>query len=163
MKKPVAKKPAKPSTFHLLEVLESRDLSALDNMSEADRKALGAYMPMRWMAGSDNPRQVVFINALVNQFIWNLPQNKDGKSNDDIIRAMLMICGSGQSGWRKRKFRKLKGESSAKISAIKAFFEYTTKEAVEAAGLLTDEQVIDIAEQLGYGKEEMKKLRDELK
>jgi hypothetical protein len=113
---------------------------------------------MRWLTGTSDPRQIYFLNELVNPHVFEFRDKR-------LLYYLLTIAASGQHQrykWKKPASRKGASLSTA-VTVIKRFYDYTTKQAVDVLPILSNEQIMEHAEDLGLQKEEINQLRKELK
>jgi hypothetical protein len=114
-------------------------------------------MLMKWMVSCQDPRKIIFINELVNPVIFNFSKHQL------LLMYLLMICGSGTK--TRYNYIKLKKDEKFPLSVgvVKEYFNYNTKHAKEAIPLLSNDDIIGYASQLGYQQEDLKLLNKELK
>jgi hypothetical protein len=146
-----------PSLFQVLEKLDSKNKNFIDSLSEKQIKKLSTYMLMKWMVSCQDPRKIIFINELVNPVIFNFSKHQL------LLMYLLMICGSGTK--TRYNYIKLKKDEKFPLSVgvVKEYFNYNTKHAKEAIPLLSNDDIIGYASQLGYQQEDLKLLNKELK
>ena len=159
MTKPAKKKAHKLDIFQTLTSISRKNQDYYFNLTEEEQKAFQPLVVERWLTGTRDARQVYFINELVNPFVFSLANHKS------LLYKLMTVCTSGQSGryyWNKALSKKSSSTPIA-ISCIKQYYDYNTLHAIEALPLLTNEQILDIAEDLGKQKEDITKLKRELK
>jgi hypothetical protein len=152
-------KQRKLDIFALLNGLSKKDIKAYTSLSEDEKKEVMPLVVMRWMSGTSDARQVYFLNELVNPFIFPFYKHKE------LLVALLSICGPGQSrryNWNKSLSKK-KGSSPVASAVVKEYFGYNTVDANDAIALLSTDDIMDYAQQLGYQSDEITKLKKELK
>lgn len=145
--------------FQLLNQLSKNDVSGYHSLSEQEKKEVLPLIVMRWMSGTSDERQIIFLNELVNPFVFPFYKHKD------LMVDLLAICGPGQSRrytWNKALSKKKSSHPKA-IEAIKEYFHYNTVDANEAFQLLSPDDILDYAHQLGWQADDISKLKKELK
>jgi hypothetical protein len=157
MAKEIKPKSFKLDIFKVIEKLNKGDLHIWETLSEEEQKGFGAYIITRWMSGTTDMMQIMLINELVNPIIFNL-----GK-HPELLCKMLACCGTKSY----RKFNwvadsKTNKVSSGAISVLKETYNYSTREAQQMVHLLSKDDIIELAENLGMQKEEITKLKKEL-
>lgn len=124
-----------------------------------EQKALHPLVLMRWMSGTTDARQIFFLNEAVNPYVFPLAKHPE------LLIDLMTICAPGQ--FKKYKWHKSLNKRASStpiaVSIVRTYFEYSQREAQEALPLLSNDDVLDYAEQLGYQKEEITKLKKELK
>lgn len=158
------KKEYKVELFPLLRNIATRNSAYFDSLSEDQQKEISPFLIMRWLTGcNDGSRnsamQIYFINAVVNPLVFPL-----GKHKKLLYDLMSASCTGKDCRWNFNKSNQKKGAGFSKTTAvIKTVFDYSTKEALDALPLLKDATIVEMAEDLGYQKEELAALKKELK
>lgn len=145
--------------FQLLNGLSKKDLKAYHSLSEQEKKEVLPLIVMRWMSGTDDARQVFFLNELVNPFVFPFYKHKE------LLVDLLSICGPGSPTryqWKKALSKK-KANRPKCTQIVKAYFGYNTVDANEAVEILSADVIMDYAIQLGWQPDEISKLKKELK
>jgi hypothetical protein len=145
--------------FKILERLSVKDIGFFENISEEDKKALHPLVLAGWMFGTTDERQIVFLNEIVNPFIFNLGKHKQ------LLLKLLTITSSGKSkryNWIKSKNNKSTSVPKC-INVIKQYYGYSTLQAKDVLSLLTDTDILEYASYLGYQPDELKLITKELK
>ena len=145
--------------FQLLNGLSKKDLKAYHNLSDEEKKEVLPLIVMRWMSGTDDARQVFFLNELVNPFVFPFYKHKE------LLVDLLSICGPGSSRryqWNKALSKK-KANKPKSVEVIKQYFGYNTVDANDAVSILSADTIMDYANQLGWLTDEISKLKKELK
>lgn len=145
--------------FKVLEKLNQRDRKFFENLSEEDLKTLHPLVLMRWMSGTTEARQVFFLNELVNPMVFTLTKHKQ------LLLKLLMICGPGK--FRRYTWNKVKGKTTSNtpktLALIKEYYQYNTRHAIDVLKILSNEQILQIAEDVGRQPDEVKEITKELK
>ena len=147
--------------FQVLRKIDSKDRKFFDSLSEDELKGFLPFLIMRWMSGTSDPMQVYMLNELVNPYVFSFSDNKE------LLYYLLTTVSDDK---RIKRYSWIKGPTANKkssmpeaLSVIKEYFGYNNKEAEDALNILSDEDIIDYASQLGKQKEEISKLSKELK
>lgn len=149
----------KVNIFQVLDKLDRKDTEVYQSLSEEEQKALHPLVVMRWMSCVNDPRQIVFLNELVNDMVFNVPGHKD------LMFKLMTICSSGNTKRRKWVKAPSKKSSAKPVTnmVIRESYGYNTKQADEAIGLMTDSVILECAEYLGRQPNEIKEIKKELK
>lgn len=125
-------------------------------MSDEDLKGYHPYVLTRWLAGSNDPAMILYLNELVNVHNAGLYKHKRL-----AFRLMQTTRGwNGRAKWMAPP-QKTKRETSA-VKVIQESLECSAREAATYLGTLSAEVIISEAERLGWQKDELKKLKQEL-
>jgi hypothetical protein len=152
----ISDKAPKLDIFRVLKALDEKDVNFFNKLTETEKKAFQPFLVMRWMSGTFDARQVYFINELVNPFVFSLASHKE------LLWDLLVVCNSGKS--RKYTWNKLlAGASSKPVSTrvVAQHFKYSLKDAGEAVLVLTKNDILDLAADLGIQPDEISKIKKE--
>ena len=157
----MAKKPVKRKLdiFQVLDHISRKDTKYYRNLTEEEQKAFMPLVVMRWLSGTSSGRQVYFINELVNPSVFTNHQHKE------LLYYLLTICAPGEKRryfWNKTLSKK-STSCPTTVSVIREYFGYSTTEALEALPLLTDIDILLYAENLGRQKDDVTKIKKELR
>lgn len=144
--------------FELLRQINRGKLDIWDNLTEQQRKEFSPFMTMRWMIGTDDQRQVFFVNELVNPHLFVL------QKHPELLLKLMAICASGED-YRYKFFKpaNAKGAKSKPLDVIREYYGYPTRQAKDAYNILTNDDILAMATELGYQKEDMRQLKNDLK
>jgi len=147
----------KLNLFELLGAISEKNTGYYQNLTDEELKELQPFVIMRWLTGTSSKRQVYLLNAVVNPFVFDLGQHKQ------LLFYLLTLCTqhAQRYNWIKPPSSKRLGKLA--VTVLCDYFKYTKRQAIDAAKLLQSEDILDYAEQLGWQKEEIAKLKKELK
>ena len=149
----------KLNIFDVLGKLSKNNSAFYDNLSEEEQKALQPLVVMRWLSGTSSMRQVFFLNELVNHLVFEFTDHKK------LLVQLMSLCTDGN--FTKYQWKKMSAKNSSvmkvSIGVIQEYFKYTKLQAKDALTLLTDNDIIDYADQLGRQPDEIKIIKKELK
>lgn len=141
--------------FELLAQLDRGNYSYWDALTEEQRKAFAPLVVERWMSGTSDERQVVLLNEFVNPYVFAL-----GK-HPQLLMQLLTVASSKSPRryyWLGVKSMQKRVES---YRVMQEYFEISSKEA-KFYDLPPGEELLKMAEELGWQKEEMNKLQKEI-
>lgn len=143
--------------FHLLGQIDKKDMLFYSKLTDEQKKAFSPLVTMRWMSGTSDERQLTFLNHFVNPMVFNIGNHKE------LLYKLMCVASSGQArryAWMAEKsgVKKIKG-----LDVVMAYYDYGVREAKSVMHLLDADDIIGMAEELGYQKEELAKLKKELK
>lgn len=145
--------------FQVLGKISTKDTGFYANLSEEERKGFLPVVVMRWLSGTSSAKQIYFINELVNPFVFNLHKHPE------LLYHLMTLCGPGKAQryyWNKAASNKTSKVPTV-VSVIREQFGYSTTQALEALPLLSNEDILEYAEDLGKQKDTISKLKKELK
>lgn len=143
--------------FDGLAKLSSGDMQWYDRLSEEDKKAASPFVIFRWMTGTTDQAQLVRLNTFVNPYIFSLGTEKA------LLFKLLAAAATG----RTKRYTWLKAptaKTSTKLSveAIRQYYDVSVREALRYTSNISAENIILMAEELGWDKEELTKLKKEV-
>jgi len=143
--------------FQLLGSIDKNDTLLYSKLSDEQKKGYSPLIAMRWTTGTSDTKQILYVNELVNRYVFPL-----GKHPELLYK--LQCAASSKTprryGWlgAKNTVKKVKG-----IDVVMDYYNFGPKKAKDAMRILDAEDILGMAEELGYQKEELAKLKKELK
>jgi len=126
-------------------------------LTEDEKKGFAPLIVMRWMSGTSDERQIMLLNEFVNPYVFAL-----GK-HPHLLMQLLQVASSKTNkryNWLGIKSKK-KGIEAARV--VEEYFEMTPREVASLNPFPTEDEVIRMAEALGWQKDEVAKLKKEYK
>lgn len=155
-----AKKEYKLELWPLLRNISTKNVGYYDSLSEESIKEFQPLVLQRWLTGCNNARQLYFLNELVNPYVFTL-----GGKHKKLIYDLMTLCTTGKD--YRYKYPKAKAKRTTTmpktVAVIKQAYGYNNSDANDAIPLLSDEDIISMAEQHGMQDGEIKELKKELK
>lgn len=144
--------------FHLLGQIDKKDTLFYSKLTDEQRKAYSPLVSMRWMSGTSDERQINYLNELVNRYVFHIGDHKE------LLFKLQCAASSGTSRRYNWMAAKTGGTKKNKgLDIVMAYYDYGVREAKSVMPLLSNDDIILMAEELGYQKEELAKLKKELK
>jgi hypothetical protein len=134
------------------------DASVVDvysGLTDEERAAFAPLVTMRWMSGSPDAAELLALNEFVNQYVFSL-----GK-HPHLLMQLLQACSSK----KRKRYNWVASKAEAKRAlSVKAAQEYLgmSRREVQAIKLPPDEELIKMAESMGWQADEVSKLKKEL-
>lgn len=144
--------------FHLLGQVDKKDTLFYSKLTDEQRKAYSPLVTMRWMSGTSDARQIIFLNELMNRFVFQIGDHKE------LLYKLQCAASSGSP--RRYNWMSAKTSGSKKNKGqdvVMQYYDYGVREAKSVMHLLSSEDILMMAEELGYQKEELAKLKKDLK
>ena len=144
--------------FHLLGQIDKKDTLFYSKLTDEQRKAYSPLVSMRWMSGTSDERQIIYLNELVNRFVFNMGDHKE------LLFKLQCAASSGtprRYNWMAAKTSG--GKKNKGLDIVMQYYDYGVREGKAAMALLGSEDILLMAEELGYQKEELAKLKKEQK
>jgi hypothetical protein len=144
--------------FDLLNKLnsaKSRDIYA--QLSEDERKGFAPLVVMRWMSGTSDERQIMLLNEFVNPAVFSL-----GK-HPHLLMQLLQAASSKtpkRYAWLSVKSKKKNVEA---MKVVGEYFGMSSREVRLLDPFPTKEEVLKMADEIGWQKDDIKKLEKEYK
>ena len=139
--------------FAGLAALGSKDFTWYDNLSPDGQKAAAPIVMARWMAGTSDKAEILRLNTAVNPYLVS------GTADKSALFKSLAAAATGKN----RRYPWLKGPGAKtkrhSIEVIKQYYECSTREATTYK--IADEDLVEMAEALGWDKEDIAKLKKE--
>lgn len=146
--------------FGLLSKIDNKKVGNIyQTLSDEEKKGFAPLVVMRWMSGTSDERQIMMLNTFMNPLVFALPKHPE------LLMRVLQVCSSKTP--KRYQWLGIKGGTKKKnIEAMKVVGEYYDMSQREVRLLNPfppSSEIISMAEELGYEKDEMKKLEKELK
>lgn len=149
----------KITIFDILAQIDQKDIHFYENLPEQVQKAEHPLVLMKWMSGSNDPLKIILLNELVNPYVFNLHKHKR------LVMKLLTTCANGKkTRYKWTKLKSAKGVNQPKlIGLIKQTYSYSTRHAISALPLFSNAQLLEMAIDLGYQKQELTAIKAELR
>lgn len=147
----------KLNIFQVLKEIDKKNVNFLSSLSTEDQKLFVPVVVTRWLTGTQHKQQVFLINELVNPYVFALYKHPK------LLFNLMTVCSSGKT--QRYQYAKNNNSHSNKPTTIKTlqqYFGYSFKEAKRYVGILPPNELIEMAEELGWQQQDLNKLRTEL-
>lgn len=135
---------------------KKRDLEWYTKLSNEDKKSAAPFVIARWLTGTSDAAQIVRINTFVNPYLFSMGEDKD------LLFRLLASASTGSTG----RYQWIKGPTSAGSSSlivkvIADYYDITSREAKSYIPQISHDIITEMAEELGWEKEDLAKLKKE--
>jgi len=145
--------------FEVLARIDQKDYSIWDTLSEDQIKEVSPYMLLRWMTGTNNDKQLIFLNRIVNTLLFSV-----GNDHKELMLKLLTVSSQGgvkRYKWQNHKTLKKAG-TKLSLQAVKEYTKESERHAIEAMRLYSPQDILEMGEDLGWQPDEIKALKKEL-
>lgn len=157
-------KPAKPKApsrtvniFDVLKKIDQRQEDFYDSMVETDQKQLHPLVMTRWMSGTSDPAVIQMLNLTCNKYNFILASHKP------LLMRMLLLGASGKSR-RYQWMPKTKETSQTRsLKVLRQYYKCSQREAEGYVKMHTMDELVQMAEFVGWQDDEVKALQKEAK
>lgn len=146
--------------FQLLGQLDKKDYQIWSNLKEDQKKEFSALVTMRWMTGTSSAYQLVLLNELVNTTVFAMPEHKE------LMMKLLAVCSDGtpkRYGWVNYKMAGGSKKVKLAVKLVATRYGLNDADAQDTLKHFNQEELIEMAESLGWQKDEISDLKKELK
>lgn len=156
-------KPAKTPTKHKFDIFEvlgninKKNEDYLTEMTDEQQKAVQPVLLQRWMSGTDSARQIYLLNEVANPYMFSLYKHKQ------LLWQLLTVCAPGsfkRYTWMGQKSAK-HGKMPVSTKTVCEYYKYSEKHARDALLVLTVEQVMELAQHMGYQPDDISNIKKE--
>ena len=143
--------------FEVMKAVDTRDIGYYDALPDDLKTAVASVVLMRWLSAGTE-QSVHLMNFVLNPVVFPLYKHPG------LLYKLMVACSDGKSkrhNWIKKKTK----DKSAPVSdqAISEYYECSRREAGRYRKLLAKEDILEMAEDMGYDSDRIKKIKAELK
>lgn len=142
--------------FKVIDHIRQHDYSYWDKLSEEEQKAFSPYIMIQWLSYVSEPYQVLLLNMILNPVVFTLQEHKKL-----LYEIMIICCVSDEKPkWIKRK----SNERFPKcIEVVATYCDEPKRIAKDILCFYTNADILQMCEEMGYEKEEIKNIKKEMK
>jgi hypothetical protein len=119
------------------------------NLTDAEKKDFSALVITRWLSGTKDAGQIIALNERINPYSFSLAAHP--RLQGQLLAAS--VKGAARYKWIPAKGTKKTGV----LDVVAAYYGVTRREAA-TFGSFSDEDVTEMAQALGYQKDEVTKV-----
>ena len=143
--------------FDVLKEIDKKNVGFYDGLSDEHKKQFVPLLTMRWLS-SGTKLQTQLQNSILNPMVFK-PHRHPG-----LLYKLMVATSDGKSKrytWIKKKSKDKSAPTA--IAAISTYYQCSKKDALRYKKQLSEDDILEMADELGYDKEQVKKLKTELK
>jgi hypothetical protein len=143
--------------FKVLGQVNIKKADYYDSLDEDLQKQIQPLLIQRWMSGTSSARQVFLLNEVANPYVFSLFKHKT------LLWQLLTISAPGKFAkynWMSQKGTKDHNKPVA-TKIVMEYYGYSSKHAIDALKVLTYENVVELAHNLGHQSDTISKLKKE--
>lgn len=143
--------------FDTLKQIDKKDITFYDNLPDEAKKGFAPIVITRWFS-SGSPYQLELTSTILNPMVFRLYKHPG------LMYKLMVASSDGKSkrySWIKKKSKDK--SSPMTVSAISEYYVCSKFDALRYKQRLTQDDVLEMAEDLGYDKDQIKKIKAEFK
>lgn len=147
----------KVDIFEVLKHIDKKDITFYEKLTDEQKKSVVPLLTMRWLSGG-TALQTQLANAIVNPLVFRMYKHPG------LLYKLMVACSDGKErrySWIKKKSKDKSSPVSAEV--IAAYYKCSKKDAIRYKKRLTVDDVIEMADAIGYDKEQIQKIKAEFK
>ena len=145
----------KVDIFKLLGDMSKGKMSSIDSLSDEELKSVSPYVLQMWVRGASSnlEARIQLTNEFVNPYIFTLQDHPK-------LLFKLLCYANGLNEEVRFQFKKKSSKKSTefKVKTLMKYYNYNYSHASDILPLLNERDLLEIGEDLGYEKDELKKL-----
>jgi len=145
--------------FKVLNAIADGNIDFFNTLDEETLKSVQPYVLMLWGMGinTDQDFHAVYLNEFVNRKFFAIGKHKK-------LQLGLLCVALKEPGARmKYSIPKKTKQKPLSLKAIQAYYSYNEQHASDALNILNVDDLVDLAEELGYEKPDITKIKKEWK
>ncbi len=125
------------------------------SLTDDEKKGFSPLIIMRWLSGTSDERQIILLNEFVNKNVFPLAKHPE-------LLMRLLHAASSKTG-KRYQWLGIKGnkKNSETIRAVGEFLDMSVREVRLLDPFPPNDEVMKMAESLGWQKDELAKLKKE--
>jgi len=124
-------------------------------LTDEEKKGFAPLVVMRWASGTSDTRQIMLLNEFVNPNVFTLGKHPH-------LLMMLMQAANSKTNKRYSWLGvKSKKKNSEALRVIQEFYDMSEREVKLMNPRPSESEILSMAEQLGWDKDEIAKLKKE--
>lgn len=140
--------------FEVIKQIDSGNMSYYDSLSEEQKKGFVPVVVHQWLLGHASPDRLDMLDALVNTQIFELH-----KRPELIYKLMVAASDGKQKRYKYLKQKNKKAPPAVSVQIIAKYYNIGFRDAKELLGVLSTQDIVDIAEELGEDQATIKKIK----
>ena len=126
-------------------------------LSDDEKKGFAPLVVMRWMTGTSDEQQIMSVNEFVKPTVFTL-----GK-HPHLLMLLLQVCNTKTNKRYQWLGIKSKKKNVEAMRVVSEYYEMSSREVKLLSPFPNEEEIYQMAEELGFQKDELTKLKKEFK
>lgn len=143
--------------FEVLAKIDEQDIEYFNNLSAEQKKSIEPYMLMLWLSGTKSKVQLQLINLTLNTTVFQFSNHKD------LLYKLAIASSDGKKKKYKWYKRKNVQKHSTSVAILRKYYTCSSKTAREYISLLSCDDIVELAEEMGEQDDVIKKVKNEFK
>lgn len=141
--------------FDLINKINTKQFQAI-NDPEIEKQFV-PFLTQRWLTGTSNDAQVYIVNEVVNPYTFSIHKHKR--------LLWKLMCVATEKNKQRYVWKKTapQAKSNVLVNLIAEYYKCSSREAIDYLHLLGENDFFEMAEFLGKDKEEIAKIKKNLK
>ena len=140
--------------FDQIKEIEKHNVDFYKNVPDEEKTKINPFMLLKWMSYTDDAKQILHMNTLVNTKVFSLNKHKQL-----LIDLLVASCnGKHHYKWLKRDIKK----SSMVVNMISDAHNCGPREASEILQLYSRKELLELCEEMNYDKADFEKIKKEI-
>lgn len=144
--------------FTVLNQITKGNTRYLDSYKDEELKELSPFVIQKWIRGASKNLELhlLLTNALCNPYVFSL------QKHPKLLYKALCAANGFDDGARYSFIKKPSQKSSTQsVKVVMEYYGYPKEHAVDALNILSNSDVVEMAEELGYDKKELDAIKKE--
>lgn len=141
--------------FDVLKNINNKKYQYLKTLTPEECSAFQPYLTQRWLCATPNSLQYYLLNEVCNRYLNSVV----GKHSDLCYKLFNITSQSSNTRYAYIAPKTKKSSKKAHVNVIAEYYNISTKIAEKYAALTTIDDIINMAEELGYQAADIKALK----
>jgi hypothetical protein len=148
--------------FKVFKKIKKNNIKYWKTLTEDEQKGFSPVVIIRWLS-SNTPIELIYLNELVNPYIIPFAKTSENPGHNGLIyNLMTMSTENDGNDYRYvKRINDLKFPISTKL--LGEYLNYSIRETKPVLQFYTNDDIVEICNDLGYQKDTLSNIKKELK